>query len=94
MGKPATQHTDLYWAEFNWTADKAVDDCLDRTDPEFSRCCSASQVMPPQKQDNYWRLNLTRQYEVERIVIYGRNRSGSYNLYMYQKNKFHFSGVF
>ena len=79
VGKPAQQHTDLTYEEFDWTADKAVDGCLNRTYPDSSQCCSASLIQDPDVQaDNFWRVDLTRQYEVKTIVIF--RRGGMYLL--------------
>ena len=56
-----------------------MDGCYLRDDPENQGCCSASIPVPPDDTaDNYWRLNLTRLYQVERIVIYAR--TGDYSM--------------
>ena len=73
LNKPAYQHTDVYWDRFFWTADKAVDNCLLRDLPDYQRCCSSSQPLKDTEYpENYWRLNLTRPYEVVKIEIYAR----------------------
>ena len=72
-GKPAEQKR--AWVDhFTWSAEKAVDGCYLRDDPENEECCSASVLDPglDDPADNYWRLNLTQLYQVESIVIYAR----------------------
>ena len=72
-GKPAEQKRD--WSDsFTWSADKAVDGCYLRDFPEVQGCCSASvlDLNFDDPADNYWRVNLTRLYQVESIVIYPR----------------------
>ena len=72
LGKPAEQYNDLDYG-FIWSADKAVDGCLDRNNPDVQACCSASEPQTAdEEQYNYWKLNLTREYEVKRIIVYGR----------------------
>ena len=71
--KPAEQKRD-YTGYFTWSADKAVDGCYLRDDPEVQGCCSLSvlDLYFDDPADNYWRLNLTQLYQVESIVIYAR----------------------
>ena len=69
LRKPVSQSDTLTWGGFTWIADKAVDGCLQRNDPNKQKCCSCS------SKDGKvvdWRLNLTKEYRVERITIYGR----------------------
>ena len=73
FGKPAEQTSTLDYSGFNWTADRAVDGCLQRDNPDSQGCCSASQVMAGQEANNSWSLNLTRSFEVEIMRIYARN---------------------
>ena len=51
-----------------WVAGRAVDDCLTRNPYTAPYCCSATVA----DTDNYWHLSLQDQYQVQRIVIYGR----------------------
>ena len=71
--KPAEQKRG-YAGYFTWGADKAVDGCYQRDDPENEECCSASilDLNFDDPSDNYWRVNLTQLYQVESIVIYAR----------------------
>ena len=51
-----------------------MDGCKLRDDPENEACCSASilDLNFDDPADNYWRVNLTRLYQVQSIVIYAR----------------------
>ena len=73
LHKPANQsHT---WNEtvehsrVEWVAKRAVDDCLIRDFYKYPYCCSAT----VNKTNNYWHVNLEDEYQVQRIVIYGRH---------------------
>lgn len=68
-GKNATQFTSLNYAGFDWTADKAVDGCVNQDDPDNQKCCSASQGVAA---SNFWRVDLGQAYTVSLIVVYGR----------------------
>ena len=70
LNKTATQNTDLNFAGFLWTADKAVDGCTNQDNPDGERCCSASQGTGAA---NYWKVDLGAQYNVELITVYGRS---------------------
>ena len=54
-----------------WVAGRAVDDCLIRNPYTPPYCCSATLA----DTNNYWHLNLQDEYQVQRIVIYGRTES-------------------
>ena len=74
MNKSASHLSSLNYAGFNWTADKAVDGCLLRDDPDTQQCCSCSEGAGT---DNFWRVDLGQQYTVNDIVIYGRQPAGT-----------------
>lgn len=67
--KPAIQLNDLIYG-WTWSADKAVDGCYLRDDPNNvnDQCCATSDATT----DNYWEVNLLGQYLVDQIVIYSR----------------------
>ena len=67
LNKPATQFSTLDYLFF-WTADKAVDGCLLRDDPDNQQCCSATEGGP----ENFWTVDLQGQYLVSRIIVTGR----------------------
>ena len=67
LNKPATQFSTLDYFFF-WTADKAVDGCLLRDDPDNQQCCSATEG----GFENFWTVDLQEQYLVYRIVVTGR----------------------
>lgn len=93
MDKPAEQYSTLNYNGFNWTAHKAVDGCLLRDDPDSQQCCSATQVnQAAQQPNNFWRVNLTRQYKVEKMDIYARiantdsnNQLAGFHLYITER---------
>ena len=71
LHKPANQsytYVDLDDSK-TWEAGRAVDDCLIRDPYTPPYCCSAT----VSNSNNYWHLNLQDEYQVQRIVIYGRN---------------------
>ena len=67
LNKTATQFSDLDYIFF-WTADKAVDGCSLRDDPDNQECCSATQG----GMENFWTVDLEQQYLVNRIAITAR----------------------
>lgn len=69
LNKPAEQLTDLDYLWF-WTADKAVDGCYLRNDPNNinDQCCATSDAFA----GNYWKVDLVGTYMVDQIVIYSR----------------------
>ena len=74
VNQTATQQNTLNYGPpggeaFDWTADKAVDNCLLRDDADTQQCCSATDADPT---INYWDLTLARRYEIEEIKIYAR----------------------
>ena len=73
LNQPANQtfaYTDPNGDSNTWVADRAVDDCLIQDPYTSPYCCSATVAGT----DNYWHLNLQDDYQVQRIVIYGRTK--------------------
>ena len=73
VNKTASHLSSLNFADFLWTADKAVDGCTNQSDPDGAKCCSASEGVGA---SNYWKVDLEEQYSVGLIIIYGRNDQG------------------
>ena len=73
QGQMASQYADLNYNGFLWTANKSVDGDLRRDNPDTDRSCSANVGSGI---NNYWRVDLSQQYYVESIVIYGREGGG------------------
>ena len=71
MKQYARQYDTLFWADFNWTAELAVDNCLNQD--AHQGCCSGTII--PYGGDytlNYWELTLNTTYEVESIKLIAR----------------------
>ena len=68
-GKTASQHADLFWNNFTWTADKAVDGCVTQADPDSSGCCSCN---AGSGHNSYWKVNLGEKYSVINVTVIGR----------------------
>ncbi|XP_045206721.2 multiple epidermal growth factor-like domains protein 10 [Mercenaria mercenaria] len=66
LNKPATQ-LGAYWP-----ADKAVDGCILRDNPELQQCCAASDGGLLGGSDNFWQVDLQQAYIIGLIVVYGR----------------------
>ena len=73
LHKPATQSYTYVEPGLSkaWEAGRAVDDCLIRNPYIYPHCCSATVA----EHNNYWHLNLEDEYQVQRIVVYGRTDS-------------------
>ena len=75
LGKPASQTEDVIWNGWTWSADKAVDGCVDSDDPNNQECCCTSQPTQGQS-ENWWRVSLLQFYTIDYIIVIGR--SGNY----------------
>ena len=75
LNKPARQFKDLFWENFTWTADKAVDGCVDRDFPDLSQCCSCN---VGGGNESFWIVDLEEQFSVVSVVAYGRDDDGRF----------------
>lgn len=66
--KPANQASTLSYG-FEWTAEKAVDGDYRSSNPNNDASCATTD----QANDNFWRVDLLQQYDVDRIEIYSRS---------------------
>ena len=70
LGQMATQRQDLNYNGFAWSADKAIDGCYSRDNPDISRCCSCSEEVDPG--DNFWQLTFSQTQRLMKINVFGR----------------------
>ena len=69
FNKTASQLQTVNQNGFEWTADKAVDGCILRDNPEIQRCCSSTQGTA---NVNFWMVDLGRPYIISELIIYGK----------------------
>jgi hypothetical protein len=80
-GQMATHRNDLTYNGFAWTADKAIDGCYDRDNPDVSRCCSCSEQVVPG--DNFWQLTFSQTQALMKINIFGRGGNKHHLIYLF-----------
>lgn len=70
VGQNTSQKQSLFYNDFMWTADKAVDGCYDRLSPDVSKCCSSSESAV--FTENFWKVDFDVVYSLMKVVVYGR----------------------
>ncbi|KAK3577064.1 hypothetical protein CHS0354_037087 [Potamilus streckersoni] len=71
LNKSTVQSTTLYYNNFYWTADKAVDGNTDGSNAENSRTCSATNSTEPP--NHTWEVDIGFQIIIKTIMVYGRS---------------------
>ncbi|KAL3879721.1 hypothetical protein ACJMK2_032007 [Sinanodonta woodiana] len=73
LHKSAVQSTTLYYKNFYWTANMAVDGNSNGSDPDNSMTCSATTHSGSVKVNHTWEVDIGQQIILKTITVYGRN---------------------